>query len=97
MFLWCITCPIASYQFISYRQIYLYKTHHIPNFKGFLSRLAFVFAQSIEAMYYVENEDVVGVGSADRRCSNYIWVINNCIAYYGAPYIGGFTVPRIPL
>ena len=20
--------------------------------------------------------------SADRRCSNYIWVINNCIAYY---------------
>ena len=25
--------------------------------------------------------------SADRRCSNYIWVINNFIAHYGATYI----------
>ena len=30
--------------------------------------------------------------SADRRCSNYIWVINNFIAYKGATYIRGFTV-----
>ena len=30
--------------------------------------------------------------SADRRCSNYIWVINNFIAYWGATYIIGFTV-----
>ena len=30
--------------------------------------------------------------SADRRCSNYIWVIDNYIAYEGAPYIRGFTV-----
>ena len=30
--------------------------------------------------------------SADRRCSNYIWVINNFIAYEGATYIRGFTV-----
>ena len=29
--------------------------------------------------------------SADRRCSNYIWVINNFIAYKGATYIRGFT------
>ena len=27
--------------------------------------------------------------SADRRCSNYIWVINNFIAYWGAIYIRG--------
>ena len=33
--------------------------HQISNFKRFLSRLAFVFAQSIEARYYVNNEDVV--------------------------------------
>ena len=32
--------------------------------------------------------------SADRRCSNYIWVINNFIAYLGAPYIRDFTVTR---
>ena len=28
--------------------------------------------------------------NADRRCSNYIWVINNFC--WGAPYIRGFTV-----
>ena len=30
--------------------------------------------------------------SSDRRCSNYIWVINNFIAYKGASYIRGITV-----
>ena len=30
--------------------------------------------------------------SADRRCSNYMWVIDNFIAYQGASYIRGFTV-----
>ena len=31
-------------------------------------------------------------GSADRRCSNYIWVINNFIAFSCASYIRGLTV-----
>ena len=30
--------------------------------------------------------------SADRRCSNYIWVINNLIACLGASYIRDLTV-----
>ena len=30
--------------------------------------------------------------SADKRCSNYIWVINNVIAYWDATYIRGLTV-----
>ena len=30
--------------------------------------------------------------SADRRCSNYIWVINNLIAHQCAPYIRELTV-----
>ena len=30
--------------------------------------------------------------SAGRWCSNYIWVINNLIAYHGPSYMGGFTV-----
>ena len=30
--------------------------------------------------------------SADRRCSNYIWVINNLIAHKGATYIKDLTV-----
>ena len=33
-----------------------------------------------------------GWSSADRRCSNYIWVINNFIAYKGATYTRCFTV-----
>ena len=33
--------------------------------------------------------------SADRRCSNYIWVINNFIVYKGATYIRGFTVRSV--
>ena len=31
--------------------------------------------------------------SADRRCSNDIWVIDNFIAYQGASYIRDLTVP----
>ena len=30
--------------------------------------------------------------SADRRCSNYIWVIDNLIGYQGASYIRDLTV-----
>ena len=30
--------------------------------------------------------------SADRRCSNYIWVMNNFFAYQGESYIGGLRV-----
>ena len=32
--------------------------------------------------------------SADRRCSNYIWVINNVIAYYHESYIRGMSVSQ---
>ena len=34
--------------------------HQIPKLKCFSSRLAVVFAQYIEAKFWVENEDVVG-------------------------------------
>ena len=37
-----------------------YKTHPIRKHKCFSSRLAVIFAQSIEARCWVENEDVVG-------------------------------------
>ena len=37
-------------------------------------------------------EWIYSLNSADRRCSNYIWVINNFIAYQGASYISGLTV-----
>ena len=35
--------------------------------------------------------------SADRRYSNYIWVINNFIAYWGVAYIRSLTVVEIEL
>ena len=63
----------------------------MPKLKCFPSRLAVVFAQSIEARCKVENEDVVGAAPTGDA-SNYIWVINNFIAwvvpYYA--YIKGF-------
>ena len=31
-------------------------------------------------------------GGADRRCSKYIWVIYNCIAFSSAPFIRGLMV-----
>ena len=34
--------------------------------------------------------------SADRQCSNYIWVIDSFIAYWSASYIRGFTVIQWP-
>ena len=33
--------------------------------------------------------------SADRRCSNYIWVIDKFIAYEGASYIRDLTVAQL--
>ena len=33
--------------------------------------------------------------SANRRCSNYIWVIKNFIACYDTTYIGGLKVGKI--
>ena len=33
--------------------------------------------------------------SADRRCSNYIWVINKFVAYWGATYIRDFLLPSV--
>ena len=30
--------------------------------------------------------------SANRRCSNYIWMINNLVTYQGAPYIRDLTI-----
>ena len=35
--------------------------------------------------------------SADRQCSNYIWVINMFIAYLGATYMWGLTVITLPV
>ena len=36
------------------------------------------------------------LSSADRRCSNYIWVIDHLIAYWGVSYIRDLTVVCIP-
>ena len=34
--------------------------------------------------------------SADRQCSNYIWVTNNLISHKGGPYIRDLTVYHVP-
>ena len=35
--------------------------------------------------------------SADRRCSNYIWMMNNYVAYSGVAYFRGLMVPLYQL
>ena len=47
---------------------------------------------SIHSSQVLSREWRCSWSSADRRCSNLIWVIDNFIAYQGATYIGGFTV-----
>ena len=58
--------------------LYYRQTFNISSIKSRnldISRLV-VFAQSIEARYWVENADVVGA----ELTSDHIWVINNFVA-----------------
>ena len=64
--------------------------HQIPKLECFSSRLAVVFVQSIGARCS-SWEWRRSWSSTDRRCSSYIWVMNNLIAYWGAPYIRELT------
>ena len=57
---------------------HLITLHQIPKFKCFSSRLAVVFAEFNEAR--CSEEWRCNWSSAARRCSKYIWVINNFIA-----------------
>ena len=57
-----------------------------PQKLNVLSRLAVVVAKSNQVL---NREWRCSWSSADRRCSNYIWVISNCIAYLGVAYIRG--------
>ena len=56
------------------------KSQHIPKLKFFSPRLAIVFAQT-QWSQVLSREWRYSWSSADRRCSNYIWVINNFIAH----------------
>ena len=47
--------------------------HQILNLKYFLPRLTFIFAQSIEARYYAENEDVVGAAATGDAPTTSEW------------------------
>ena len=64
--------------------------HQIPKLESFSSRLAVVFVQSIGARCS-SWEWRRSWSSTDRQCSSYIWVMNNLIAYWGAPYIRELT------
>ena len=75
------------------------KSHHSLQMKSFLKNLL-TFCHSIvmftdlwspssRAQEITYN---ISLGSADRRCSNYIWVINNFIAYQVVAYTRGLKV-----
>ena len=60
-----------------------------PKLKCFTSHLTVFSAQWSQVLSW---EWRYSWSSADRRCSSYIWVINNFIAYKGPPYIRDLTV-----
>ena len=62
-----------------------------PNWNVSRLSLAAVFAQSIEVRCS-SRWWRCRWSSADRRCSNYIWVINNFAAHWSATYTRGLTV-----
>ena len=67
----------------------LYKEYQIPKLKCISSRLAFVFPNPLKQSVKSRMKMLL-----DRRCSNYIWVVNNFIAYEGTAYIRGLSVAR---
>ena len=74
----------------------LNKTHQIRKLKWLSSSLAVAFGQ-IHWSHVLSWEWRCSWSSADRRCSNYIWVINNFIANSGATYIRGLTVTKFTM
>ena len=65
-----------------------YKTHQIPKPKFLSSRLEVVFCPN-HWNQVLSREWRCSWSSAARRCSNYIWEINNFIACQCASYITG--------
>ena len=83
-------CGLCIWQVI-YRQIYNIRRTKSQNLN--LSRLVLqLYCLIIET----SKEWRCSWSSADRRCSNYIWVINNFIVHKGASYVRGFTVVATP-
>ena len=62
--------------------------------KCFWIRLAVVFCP-IHWSQVLSREWRCSWSSAERRCSNYIWMINNFIASQGVTYIRGLTIGTI--
>ena len=57
-----------------------------------VSRLVLQLVYPIHSRQVLSREWRCGWSAADSRCFNYIWVINNFIAYEGATYIRALTV-----
>ena len=77
-------------QDINYRTII--KTRHTKSENFCDCRLVLQLPWTIHWSQVLRWEWRCSWSSAYRRCSNYIWVINNFIANSGAPYIRGLTV-----
>ena len=66
--------------------------HQIPTLKNVFCRVLLLSLPKPLKPLVWSREWRCSWSSADRRCSNYIWVINNYIAYLGTTYITGLTV-----
>ena len=69
-FLWFVSYILDLFHLLSNIQ---YKAYQILKLKCFLSRLAAVFTQSIQARCWVENEDVVGAATTGDAPTTFEW------------------------
>ena len=85
----------AHYDVIIFDRMYYHNISHIRRTKSESLNLTCLIMQLFCALFWsqVSNREWrYSRSSADRPCFNYIWVINNPIAYWDASYIRGFTV-----
>ena len=86
-------CNSLNSLVITYHDIY----SQISNIRHQILTVMFLFLSS-SCLCPIHWSQVLGRewryswSSADRQCSNYIWVINNFVAYWGATYIRGLVV-----
>ena len=92
----CVSfCPHGMEKYITYREvsnISRTKSQHLK-----ILVLSFGCLWRIPWSQMLSREWRCSWSSADRRCSNNIWVIDNFITYWDASYIRGFTAfPNLP-
>ena len=84
-----VSCPIIVIRFeLNYRQTSIIRRNKSQNLNIFLPSWSFRCSNPLNPGV----KSRMNWSSADRRWSNYVWMINNFISYWDATYIKELTV-----